>query len=272
MDLFFNDVSCVGLTDEMLTGVVEPFAAVAKEAYSQGFLHIRFDKDMRKVMLGHGVSFAQYCERHKKNKAIGVILSFSDYPYFASDKEDEFLEADAYVVEVLGQKVQVYGLAAAFIYNSPAIGFCIPGWDGLIYSIKECGGKDREGTVMCLSRLEHFNEKCYEEWADKYLPEPILIKSIQIPMDKKKHLSQHHGFDILDKFSDKILRSPYVEEVINSIDRCSSAKNFIEDLRDENIIDIRLVKEGGYGIAVRTTARNHRQLKKIAEILETRYS
>ena len=62
-----------------------------------------------------------------------------------------------------------------------------------------------------------------------------------------------------------------MEEVVNSIDIVPGEKRFISSFHDGNMIDIRLVKEGGFGLTIRTTARNQRQLHAIAKHLEQDY-
>lgn len=272
MDLFFNDASSIDLEEDTLSEVFKLFAEVAREAHGQGFTGIRFDKSLRDIKLTHNNSFAQYCQRNSKDQVVRAILSLAKYPYFESTEEDEYLNATDFVVEISAEDTRsVYGLAAAFVYESVGIGFCTPGWDKLMYKVSEIDGQERSGVVLCLSQKSHFVDPCYANWAEKYLPEPVLIKSSVIPMDKHRHFSDHHGTDVLDRFADKILSCPYVEEVINSIDRNSEARHFIERIHDD-IIEIRLVKGGGYGLAIRTTARNMLQLRKIARVLEEKYS
>lgn len=272
MDLFFNDSSCECLTEESIPEKIHLFASIANEAFAQGFTGIRFDKYLRDIGLLNNLSFAHYCEKNSGDQTVRAILSLAKYPYFDDAREDAFLSADFQVNTTDNRTVSVYGLAAAFLYDSIGIGFNTSGWDRLMYDITEIGGKERRGTVLCLSQSHHFSEPSYVDWAENNLPDVVLVKSKTIPMDKHCHLSDHHGTDILDKFARKLLACPYVEEVINSIERNSNTRSFIERLRDGNIIDIRLVKEGGFGLAIKTTAKTPRQLRRIAKLIEEKYS
>ena len=275
IEFFFNDTSCSDLVEDTIPARVSLFAELVNDGFALGFAGIRFDKNLMEIPLGFGISFAQYFEKNSRDQAVRCVLSMAKYPYLESPEEDEFIIAKDFIVtKTDNHEVSVYGLAAAFLCESVGIGFNTPGWDGLLYSIVEKGGSEKSGSVMCVSQRAHFDEKAFVDWVEGHLTNLniVLVKSKNIPLDKQKHLSKHHGIDTLDKFADRILGCPYVEEVINSIDRDSKAKSFIERLRDGNIIDIRLVKDGGFGLAVRTTAKNLFQLRKIAKILEQKYS
>jgi len=57
---------------------------------------------------------------------------------------------------------------------------------------------------------------------------------------------------------------------LNSIDRNPKEKNFISGI-NENIVYITLVNEGGFGMAVSTTARNVREARYIAKLIEKKF-
>ena len=273
MDLFFNELSVSGLSESTIPDCIIKFASLVREAREQGFQNVRFETDLRRIQLSEGLSFAQYCERYARNQEVKALFSLQVYPYIQETEEDTFLESDFYVSLNDGTKVSISGLAAASIYNSCGVGFDTSQWNNLVYSITiEKGEEVEEKTVLCLSRQEHFEDVAFIGWAEDFLPEPNLIKSEAIPMDKKIHLSDHHGKAELQAFSKRIVMSPYVEEVVNSIDRDSYDKAFVSSLHDGNMIDIRLVNKGGFGLTVKTTARNMRQLKAIARLLEKKYS
>ena len=273
MDLFFNEISCNGLTEQDLTIYLSDFVKLVAEALRQGVQFVRFEKGLSGVELAYNQTLAQYCYRHSKEPEVKALLAFHKEPYLDKDKEDGFLLVDDFRVRIGNQTISCYGLACALINNSVGIGFHTPGWEGIEYKIdifKE-GEVDSVSPVLCVSSTAHFDDPLFVEWADTYLPEAVPEKSKQIPIDKHIHLSDHHGAAELREFSEKLRKSPYVEEIVNSIDRVSDSKKFIVSMKDD-IIEIRLVNEGGYGLAVRTTAKNRRQLDFIARHLEEKYS
>lgn len=274
MDLFFNELSVSGLEEGTVAEKVLLFAQIVKEARSLGFSYVRFATDMRNIELFHGMSLERYCNLNRNKPEVQALFSVQGYPYFTDPQgEEEYIKNDYRVKLKDGSNPIVYGLAAASFYNSCGISFSMPQWTDLIYQIYKGEVSDNNyQEVLSISNLQHLDDKSFIAWADKYLPEPELIISKSIAIDKDIHLSDHHGSDVLMAFSKKIRNSPYVEEIVNSIDRVAQDKNFISSFSGVDIINIRLVKEGGYGIAVRTTARNKRQLKAIARILEEEYS
>lgn len=273
MDLFFNECTCDGLTVDTIKEKVVQFANVVKEARKQGFQNVRYNTDMRSVELIPGVSFAQYCEQNRKNQVINTLLSLQCYPFFDKEKEDDYLEADYYVVKIDGSIQLVYGLSAAYVYGSCGVGFETADWGNLSYTLQiRKDDKTVHHHVLSFSSIIQFTDERFLKWADKYLPDPILAKSKTIPLEKSIHLSNHHGKDVLYDFSKRLVKCPYVEEVVCSIERKPKEKSFISSMHDGNMIDLRLIKADGLGIMVRTTAENPRQLRAIARILEEKYS
>lgn len=273
MDLYFNELSVSGLTEDTIYQKVVMFANVVKEARQQGFRYVRFEKDMRSIMLSHDLSFAKFCEINSKDPIIKALFSVQGYPYFTDEGgEDSFLLNDYRVLMPDGHKESVYGLAAAVYYNSCGVSFNTIQWESLLHQVLiESGDSRKTVFVISLSDLAHFDTKEFSDWADSSLPEPELISSKSIPMDKKISLPDHHGKEILYEFSKRLVRSPFVEEIINSIERKPKEKDFIYSLHDGNLIDIRLIRHGGIGVIVRTTAKNERQLRAIARRLEEQF-
>lgn len=273
MDLFLNECSCDGLTVDTINEKVVQFANVVREARRQGFHKVRYETDMRRVELAPGVSFAQYCEQNRKNQVVLTLLSLQCYPYFDKEREDDYLEAEYYVVKKDGSVQSVYGLSAAYLYGSCGVGFETTDWHDLSYTLQiRNDGKTIHHQILSFSSINHFTDDCFLRWAEANLPEPILVKSKTIPLEKSIHLPHHHGEDILYDFAKRLVKCPFVEEVLCSIERRPKDKSFISSLHDGNLIDIRLVKADGLGIRVKTTAENPRQLRAIARIIEEKYS
>lgn len=273
MDLFFNECSCEGLTVDTINEKVVQFANVVKEARRQGFHKVRYDKDMWSVELIPGMSFAQYCEQNRKNQVIITLLSLQCYPYFDNTREDDYLSADYSVVKYDGSVQSVYGLSAAYVYGSCGVGFETPDWSNLSYTL-EVQKEDEtiHRQILSFSSINHFTDERFLRWAEESLPEPVLGKSKTIPLEKAIHLPHHHGEDVLYAFSKRLVKCPYIEEIVCSIERRPKEKSFISSLHDGNMIDLRLIKSDGLGVMVRTTAENPRQLRAIARILEEKYS
>jgi len=100
-----------------------------------------------------------------------------------------------------------------------------------------------------------------------------LIETEIEPDAKPIHFRDDHGTDILTKFAKRLVKSEYVISVINSLHFNSSTVKFIRRVLADGKIEIVLFWEDkGYGMVIQTTGRNYRETKKIAEILEEKYS
>lgn len=91
--------------------------------------------------------------------------------------------------------------------------------------------------------------------------------------DKKIRLSDdHHGKDILEKFSKKLLKSPYVNGIINSLEYHPEIKDPILAANEDGIIKFVLTcTDRGLGLVIQSTGRNKNETEKIAEILNKKY-
>ena len=269
MDLFFNELSASSLSGDNVGVQVGCFIRVISSAISDGFQHVRFEKGLSGVKIGYNRTLAQYCYSHSKEQDVRTLLAIQRQPFLEGDQVDTFLEYEDFRI----RDVSCEGLACAYINKSMGVGFCTSEWTDLKYDLDLIikGELNQRCSVLCLSSLDHFSNHLYVNWANQKLPPPKLYKSKQIPLDKHIHLSPHHGISILMEFSHRLRNDPYVEEIVNSTDRNTDSDKFIVSMHD-NLIEMRLVQQGGYGIIVRTTARNRRQLEAIAKHLEERFN
>jgi hypothetical protein len=70
----------------------------------------------------------------------------------------------------------------------------------------------------------------------------------------------------------RLIHSPYVEGIINSISFNSKATNPIHNIYDDGRVELVLTKtDEGYGMVVKTTGRDKKETEEIAHILKERY-
>jgi len=82
-----------------------------------------------------------------------------------------------------------------------------------------------------------------------------------------------HGKDVLTAFAQKVLQSPYVEGVINSLPFNPHARSFIRNAYPDGSIELVLVwSDEGLGMVVQSTGRNLRETEAIARILKEKYA
>lgn len=270
MDLFFNELSTSDLSGDNVVILIKQFLSVVSEAISEGFQHVRFEKGLTGVSLGYNHTLAQYCFSHSREQEVKALLSIWNQPFLVEENQiDAFLDVDDFRV----RDVSCEGLACAYINSSLGVGFATPEWINLEYELDIFKGDEisQRFSVLCLSSLLHFDNPMYVNWANQMLPTPKLDRSKQIPLDKPIHLSDHHGKSVLLDFSKRLRNDPYIEEIVNSTDRNTDSDKFIVSMH-EDLIEMRLVHQGGYGVIVRTTAKNRRQLEAIAKHLDERFN
>lgn len=77
---------------------------------------------------------------------------------------------------------------------------------------------------------------------------------------------------VFNELSKKIIQSPYVIGIVNSLPFNPSERKFIKRIRANGNIEIVLTDtDKGLGLVVKTTGRNIRETKLIAQILQKKY-
>lgn len=119
---------------------------------------------------------------------------------------------------------------------------------------------------------------CCEEHVDMHIPQiqseiEIELLKCDLKSDEKKIvLRNDHGMDVLEDFSKRLIRCPYLIGVVNSLPYNPYERKFIKRVRENGLIEIVLPwTDKGYGIVVKTTGRTIRETEKIAEIIEKEF-
>lgn len=278
-ELFFNELSlnphCE--VDELHRRVLN-YAEVLSRCGELGHKRIRYENDFAAIMLTPEKSLATYCYENihntEYNTSISLILSTRHHPYIDPDTEQEamYVEND-YKVIVGDSSVSAYGLTSAFLSNSFSVGFqSSDEWNRCCFpvSVMSDGSLSNVGKVFCVSDLTHFDDSSFVKWyVDGH--EVAYVKRKDEPY---RHLSSdHHGKDILMRFTDKIMKEDFVVGIVNSLPFESRATKFVETIGGDGIINLRLIgTDKGLGIAVQTTGKCKLQTTYFAKILEEKYS
>lgn len=118
-----------------------------------------------------------------------------------------------------------------------------------------------------------FHERARLQFAKQETKSLNLIPKVETEPDKKTIcLRDDHGNDTLREFSQKIRRSPYVVEIVNSLPFNSRRTDPILRVTDNGLVDFVLTwTDKGLGICVRTTGRNKVETNTIALHLKRKY-
>jgi hypothetical protein len=273
-DMIFNELSLKPLcaTKTECFNRIKDFIETYNAAKQFKFNRIRIVDALDEIMLSAtGYTLNDFC---CENKTLGTLLrGLLRHPFIEDDSKEEerFIENTFYINEQ-GEKLKAYGLAAVYLYSTIGIGFASDNyWKEFAHKLIIEGKEEQITTVLCASMPEHFESDEFRLWLDENV-EVELIES-DLPVEKKKiDLRDDHGKDILLNFSKKILKSPYVLSVINSLPFNPYQRNFIKKFYPIGKIEIVLTDtDRGLGIVIETTGRNLKETQVIAEILSKQY-
>ncbi|VEN73417.1 conserved hypothetical protein [Candidatus Desulfarcum epimagneticum] len=272
-DLIFNELSVKPLCETKAGAFerVKDFVATFKAANKFHFNKIRFEDAFDEIFLAPAYTLNDFCNDHR---TMGTLLrGLSRYPFIDDDSVEEkrYIE-NAFFIQMDGKKWETYGLAAAYLYSTIGIGYLsAPRWREMAHTLEIQGEEKRAVTVLCVAEPDHFKTVAFREWLDENT-EIELVECDISPANKKIVLRDDHGKDTLLKFARKIVKSPYVIGVINSIPFNPHEKKIIRKLSPAGNIEIVLPDtDQGLGMALKTTGRNLRETKAIAEIIRNKY-
>lgn len=279
MELLLNELSITPYsTDKYKANErMKLFAETVAAARQKGFRNIRSHYASNQVKLSENYSLHDWLNNKEvsevyRNSLYGMIV----LPFI--NEEDEIIEAQYIEAEYYFEdnesgiaKTTCLGLSSAFLYETLSISFSShPIWDNITLAIiVEKDNHTSIENVFNISNLSSFDVPEIREFIEN-LGIITLIETELKQGDKKIHLADHHGKAELKVLSDQLKHNPYVIEMRSTN---WGGKGFIRKIYKEGIIEIVLFKtQRQYALWVKTTGRNLRETKAIAEILEDKYS
>lgn len=257
-ELYFNELSlCDSFTDKSL---LENFVKCKKELSKNGFNICRMRHE----------DYVKLCERVHANQNmspsyISLFFSFFKSPY-KSDKT-EIVERKVNDIHFSFNDFESpLGLTWAAVMEGVSFSFLShPMWDCSFVHLRSVDGNCIQ--VKHLSRAEHI-----ADWMHLMTP-VVLIETTIAPDDKSCHISgDHHGVHELKFFwKNKIKYCPYIEKLDHTLEYRPNCKQFATVAADNSIDLVLIWESAGYGMNVKTTARNKREAEKIAEYLNEKY-
>lgn len=220
--------------------------------------------------------FATWLENLPQGGEKNTILSIINKPYL-SEKDIEPLYGYSFENQACGIE-ENYCWGLAFAKSRETVTISIPSIDlwkdaVLHFSQSNENGTNKESfEIINLSTKESLESQVFMDFLAQITPIVLQETTIE-PKDKKVHLSgDHHGNDKLKLFWGKISKSPYVVELINSIDFNRSGTKLIKKIYNDGKIELTLYwEEDGYSMIIQTTGRNYRETAEIAKILRKKY-
>lgn len=257
MEIYFNELS---ITDKSSISyeAVQIMAGIYRELKRNGITTCRIGEEDSNSL------FYLIKKLPNANTIQNFFFSFFKSPYESDEvenKQEEYCEHSWFYKEK-----ECFGLAIAFVLDS------------LCYSIFDQTWNDAYITIRKDSQQVEVRHVCTEQHVGFHMESLLAESEIELATcstsaeDKKIVLRDDHGKDKLLEFSNKLVHSPYVVGVINSLPFQSHNRKFISKIRENGLIDIVLPwTDKGLGLVVQTTGRTRGETEKIADLLQEKY-
>ena len=206
--------------------------------------------------------------------------------YEHPNQEKRMLEHDEstsyeIVIDDTPKNCKTMGFAAH--EESVTLGFLsTPFWGKLRYRIERMNS---EGVVdqidaLCLTRCQQVGDLEIVEWLRRQLESEhvgdVVVEppESKIPFEEKqrKYNNVHHERELRRDFCEQILRHKFVDGVIDDLPQSSQRTDFIENVYESGVIDVRMHwTPRGSALRVKTTAKGKKQALLVAELLKEKF-
>ena len=241
-----------------------------------GFNIIRSCFDTHQIMLSEKYTLSQWLYNNEISRDHrDLIYGIFTLPFIIEgdeEIEDKYIEANYFFEDKESnfEKKECLGLASAFLYETLSISLTsLLIWHKTKLEILI---ENKENTiieeVLNISKKDSYQDQSISEFIED-LGVVNLIETQINPDEKKIHLADHHGKDELQNLCNQLKYNSYVEEM-RSMEWCRGRCNdFIKKCHKDGVVEIVLYKtDKKYALLVKTTGRNLRETKTIAEILK----
>ena len=282
MEMMYNELSATPLSNNkhLANQKVANLIGCYKEARLHGFKKIRFSKPFEDIEIAGGYSLLHWLNETNQRNLKDLILGAKTYPFIKEEDtwaEDEYLKHHFYFEDTLYQiaRTECLGLSAAHIYDTLSVGFSeAPPWRKNTIFITKVSEETPASESVGVNNV--FSADCFKRQEISAFVEKInkvvLIVSPLQPSEKKIHLRDDHGTDVLRAFARRIINSRYVNGVVNSLPWNNMTTNFIHRRYPNGLLEVVLHRtDEGLGMAIQTTGRNQRETDEIAGLLEKEF-
>lgn len=280
MQPLFNDLSTKPLLGEVkeIENSVNKYAEVLKETFKRiGSKKILYAKRLGDVMIGKGVSLKSYISSHLNDPNAMFLLNSADYPYIKDNDEkaiETYVDSKKISVNIEGQNIESESFASAYCLGSFCVGFQNKKFADLKVTLDVVDGNGRKSNpiVYLISDLIQLDDYQFVDWLIKN-NELQLAKVCALPQNKPVHIYDHHGQDVIEAYVKRIINLDFVKGVPNTLKFRPKEKGFVHKIRNNFQLEVVLYKEKKVkcSLLIDTTARNLREAKYIASLLEEKY-
>jgi hypothetical protein len=276
MDFIFNELSFRNTASDIHSAKsgMANLLQVCKKGRELGMMRLAIRPDYFEQHLHNEYRISDWLNDHTVSKVLkNLLLSIVRQPYIDNNDneiEERFISSYAFLIE--DDSLAVEGLAIAYLYQTIAVSFQFSNdWNVHEISLKfsEAGYDDQIVKVNHASQVNHV--ELHKDWIASRVGIKLPITDLLFN-EKQINLRDDHGKDVLLKFSRKLVRSPYVVKVINSLPFNPQETDFIRNYYEDGKIEIVLIRsDQGLGVIIQTTGENFFQTKAMAEILNEEF-
>jgi len=279
MELVFNELSIFPLSENNFKAndKMKQFAITVAEARKRGYRNIRSYHTVHEIHLANEYTIFQWLNNKdvsevERNFLYGMIIQ----PFIHDEDElieERYIYSNYYFEDLENgfEKQECVGLATAYLYETLSISISSSNaWIKSILPILI----EKDDLVTSENVLNVSSQVSFEVTEIKNLIENSgevnLVETNIEPNDKKIHLADHHGKAELLALCNKLKLNPFVIEMRSTN---WGGNKFIRDTFSDGVVEIVLINsQRKYALWVQTTARNIRETKAIAKVLEEKYS
>lgn len=281
MNLIFNELSFLPLLSDSQF-VLEKFFQFAKmweiAKNKHGYKHVIFPSAVGSLQVTDDKTFFQFATEIPNQGVKNTILSIVKRPFGEEELDDKIDELNKYYYQNVANHIpETYcnGLTIAHVKKELSAGMALhPFWDSHVLHFRKIINdkfETNQVTVLNVSQEKHFGEKQIADFIANATP-INLTKSNESPKNKNISLRDDHGKDELKAFSDRLVQSPYIVSIINSLPFNPKAVNLIRRVYSNGQIEMVLYwDDRGIGIVAQTTGTNYKETQAIAEILKKEF-
>lgn len=257
MELFFNELS-IKNQDTINSCSIISIVNVYKELLKHNITTCRISSDDNNKL------FQMINDTPNSINVKNFYFSFFKSPYESESVEKK--QTEYYEHNWTYHNEECIGFVLAFLLDSASFSIDSKEWN--IPFIEFLKDKNFVKTRNICVR-EHVNIHIPQIESKNEIE--LLKCNLQIS-DKKIVLRNDHGMDVLQEFSKRLIHSPYLIGIINSLPYNPYKRKFIKKIRENGLIEIVLPwTDQGYGIVVKTTGRTIKETEKIAEIIKEEF-
>lgn len=281
MNLTFNEISFqpyVGNGHVLKSKFLNLVKTYKELKTNYGFNHLVFPSAIANFkVLSHQNTYEWLSSLNGKDKE--DILIYIKKPFSNDVLDGQMEDLDAYYFEniILGIKsTNCIGLGLAHLQNTATISLDSDNfWHSDSIEIIRVYEENNDLASECHHVrnvvLSSNLSTEFKEFAESILKIEMVETSLS-PEEKPIRFRDDHGQDVLMAFAKRIRKSPYITQIINSIQFNRQTVRFIRRIFEDGKIEIVLHwEDDGYGMVIQTTGRNYRETEAIAVLLKNEY-